>query len=313
MIRVHGAGAAPQGGGYTARMPSNATKGNRRAKKAGSSHQPAKPAGKARRATYTAATADKHHLYERAVQSPEAEIQFIDRTFRAIRGRLPDVLREDFCGTAFLACTWVRSRLTNRSIGVDLDKPTLEWAITHNLSWLAPEERTRVELICDDVNGVRAGRADIIAAFNFSYYIFKTRPQLLKYFKAARRGLRKDGLFYLDCYGGYESQDVLTEPRKCAGFTYVWDQAHFNPVTSETLCHIHFSFPDGTKMNKAFTYDWRLWSIAELRELLKEAGFTRSTVYWEGTDPRGEGNGIFRPTTKGEVCAGWVSYIIAER
>lgn len=291
-------------------MPKNATGKKGRAKKAGKT---GKSAGKARRAVYTAATADKHHLYERAVQSPEAEIQFIDRTFRTIRGRLPAVLREDFCGTAFMACTWVRSRQTNHSIGVDLDKPTLEWAIANNLSWLAAEERTRVELICDDVNAVRGAQADIIAAFNFSYYIFKTRPQLLKYFKAVRRGLRQDGLFYLDCYGGYEAQDVLKEPRKCAGYTYVWDQAHFNPITSETLCHIHFEFPDGTKMKKAFTYDWRLWSIAEIRELLEEAGFSKSTVYWEGTDEDGEGNGVFRPSAKGEVCAGWVSYIIAER
>jgi len=297
-------------------MSTHATSEKRRSKKASEgdiSSKSSKSAGRTRRAVYTAATADKHHLYERAVQSPEAEIQFIDRTFRAICGRLPDVLREDFCGTAFMACTWVRSRPTNRSIGVDLDKPTLEWAITNNLSWLAPEERERVELICADVNTVRGIYADVIAAFNFSYYIFKTRPQLLKYFKAARRGLRQGGLFYLDCYGGYEAQDVLKEPRKCAGYTYVWDQAHFNPVTSETLCHIHFEFPDGTKMNKAFTYDWRLWTIAEIRELLEQAGFSRSTVYWEGTDEDGEGNGIFRPSTKGEVCAGWVSYIIAQR
>ncbi len=285
-------------------MPKNAVKEKRASKK---------PRKSSRKATYTAASADKHHLYERSVQSPEAEIEFIDRTFRSIRGRLPDVLREDFCGTAFMACTWVRSRKSNHSIGVDLDQPTLEWAIAHNLSWLNDEERTRVELICDDVTTVRAPHADVIAAFNFSYYIFKTRPQLLTYFKAVRRGLKKDGLFYLDCYGGYEAQDVMKEPRKCAGFTYVWDQAHYNPITSETLCHIHFKFPDGTKMKKAFTYDWRLWSITEIRELLEEAGFASSTVYWEGTDEDGEGNGVFRPSTKGEVCAGWVSYIIAQR
>lgn len=285
-------------------MPSKDAKEKKRSKKSRKGRK---------RASYTASTADKHHLYERSVQSPEAEIEFIDRTFKAIRGRVPEVLREDFCGTAFLACTWVRSRKRNQSIGVDLDQPTLGWAIANNLSWLNEEERSRVELICDDVTKVRARPADVVAAFNFSYFIFKTRTQLLNYFKAARRGLRKDGLFYLDCYGGYEAQDVMTEPRKCAGFTYVWDQSKFNPVTNETLCHIHFKFSDGTKMKKAFTYDWRLWSLAEIRELLEEAGFSESTVYWEGTDEDGEGNGIFRPTTKGEVCAGWVSYIIARR
>ncbi len=261
----------------------------------------------------TAATADPHQLYERAVQSPEAEVAFIDRTFRTLRGRSPEVLREDFCGTAFLACTWARSRRTRRAIGVDLDAGTLAWAIAHNLSWLTPEERTRVELIRDDVTRVRAGEVDLVAAFNFSYFIFKTRARLLEYFRAARRALVSDGVLYLDCYGGYEAQDVMEEPRKFAGFTYVWDQAAFNPITSETLCHIHFRFPDGTALNRAFTYDWRLWSIAEIRELLLEAGFARSTVYWEGSDRKGEGNGIFRPTSRGEVCAGWVAYVIAER
>jgi len=266
-----------------------------------------------RRLAYTAAGADPHHLYEKAVQSPEAEVPFIDRTFRSLRGRRPEVLREDFCGTAFLACTWVRARESNRSIGVDLDADTLAWAIAHNLSWLNDAERTRVELIRDDVLKVRTREVDLVCAFNFSYFIFKTREQLLAYFKAVRRALKPDGLFYLDCYGGYESQDVMEEPRKCPGFTYVWDQAHFNPITNETLCHIHFRFPDGTQLKKAFTYDWRLWSIAEIREVLAEAGFARSTVYWEGTDKAGEGNGIFRPTVKGEVCAGWVAYLIAER
>lgn len=267
----------------------------------------------ASRRTFTARTADPHLLYEKAVQCPEAEIPFIERTFRALRGRRPEVLREDFCGTAFLACTWVRTSRSNRAIGVDLDADTLEWAIAHNLAWLTEEERTRVELVRDDVTRARAAGADVVAAFNFSYFIFKTRAQLLAYFRAARRALRDDGLLYLDCYGGYEAQDVMEEPRKCAGFTYVWDQAAFNPITSETLCHIHFRFPDGTQLKKAFTYDWRLWSIAEIRELLAEAGFCRSTVYWEGTDEHGEGNGIFRPTSRGEVCAGWVAYVIAER
>jgi len=48
--------------------------------------------------------------------------------------------------------------------------------------------------------------------------------------------------------------------------------------------------------------------------MLREAGFASSTIYWEGTNHKsGEGNGIFRPSTRGEACAGWIAYIVAEK
>ncbi len=68
----------------------------------------------------TAKTADKHILYEASVQCPEAEIDFVEKTFSKIRGRRASVLREDFCGTAATACEWVRRHATNRAVGVDL-------------------------------------------------------------------------------------------------------------------------------------------------------------------------------------------------
>jgi hypothetical protein len=84
-------------------------------------------------------------------------------------------------------------------------------------------------------------------------------------------------------------------------------------VTGDILCHIDFRFPDGSKIDKAFSYDWRLWSLPELKELLAEAGFSRTTVWWEGTSKEGGGNGIFTPENRGEADAGWVAYLIAER
>jgi hypothetical protein len=93
----------------------------------------------------------------------------------------------------------------------------------------------------------------------------------------------------------------------------VWDQAEYFPVTGDLLCHIHFRFPDRSRLERAFTYDWRLWTLPELRELLEEAGFRRTTVYWEGTDRRGNGNGEFLPEAKGEADAGWIVYLVAEK
>jgi hypothetical protein len=97
------------------------------------------------------------------------------------------------------------------------------------------------------------------------------------------------------------------ERRRQKGFTYVWDQVSYNPITGAKVCHIHFEFKDGTRMNKAFTYEWRLWTLPEITELLTEAGFKNVTVYWEGDDGDGGGSGIFRPSTKGEACACHVS------
>ena len=34
-------------------------------------------------------------------------------------------------------------------------------------------------------------------------------------------------------------------------------------------------------MDNAFTYEWRLWAIPEVLEMLKEAGYAKSRVYWE--------------------------------
>jgi len=125
--------------------------------------------------------------------------------------------------------------------------------------------------------------------------------------------LNADGLFFLDAFGGPEASDVQKEKTKLDGFTYVWDQAAFEPVTSRIVCHIHFKFPDGSRIKRAFTYDWRLWTLPELRELLIEAGFSKVRVYWEGDDGEGGGNGEFKEHATGEPDLAWIAYLVAEK
>jgi hypothetical protein len=75
---------------------------------------------------------------------------------------------------------------------------------------------------------------------------------------------------------------------------------------------IHFEFPDGSRMRRAFRYEWRLWSLPELRDLLAEAGFSASEVYWEGVDNKtGEGNDIFTHRENADDDPAWVAYLIA--
>lgn len=269
-----------------------------------------------------ASRADRHDLYQCAVQTPDAEIDFVDETFRTLRKRTARTLREDFCGTAFTSCEWVRRRKTNTAVGVDLDRSTLDWGIEHNIAPLKPPARARLTLLQEDVLTVRTPEpVDIVLAMNFSYSIFKRRETMRAYFKNVREGLAKDGVFMLDAFGGSDAFRVLKErraipkgPPGIGAFTYIWDQASYNPITGDSVCKIHFTLKDGSRVRDAFTYEWRLWTIPEVRELLAEAGFARSTVYWEGTDPKtNEGDGVFLPTEQGTPDLGWIAYIVAEK
>jgi hypothetical protein len=122
-----------------------------------------------------------------------------------------------------------------------------------------------------------------------------------------------------EIYGGTEAVVEIEDVDRKDGFTYHWEQASYDPVTHETLCHIHFSFSDGSKMERAFTYDWRLWTIPEIREILLEAGFTRARVYWEemeedeDDDDEMVGTGDFVEVEHAENQEAWLCYIVGER
>jgi SAM-dependent methyltransferase len=260
----------------------------------------------------SAKTSDRYDLYERSVQEPEAECDLIDQVWRELRGRKCRVIREDFCGTAAVAMEWVRQRRTHRAIGVDLDPAVLRWARAKIPQRLTNEQAQRLRLVHGDVMTVRTERVDSVLAMNFSYFLFKTRPALRTYFARVRKALVPDGLFLLDAYGGSESFEEMEEDRDFDGFTYVWDQHRYDPVTGHAINRIHFEFPDGTKIRNAFEYDWRLWTLPEIQEVLVEAGFRDVAVYWEGTEKRtGEGNGVFKRVTEGDADAGWIAYIVA--
>jgi hypothetical protein len=261
---------------------------------------------------------DRHVLYQRSVQSPDVELDFVDRVFRTIRGRTPARLREDFCGTGFTSCEWVRRRKANSAVGLDLHAPTLRWGVKHNAAALDADQQRRLRLLKRDVS--RPGRGatgkDVVLAMNFSWWVLHERPRLLDYFRAVRASLVRDGLFILDIYGGWEAQKEQTDRRRIGGrkrgFTYLWDQARFDPINNRSRCLIHFKLANGRAIRRAFSYDWRLWTIPETRDVLSDAGFARTTVYWEGDDGRGGGNGIFRPVTRAECCASWIAYLVAE-
>jgi len=261
-----------------------------------------------------AKSANVHRLYEDAVQDTEGDVALVRRVFKKRFGRNPRLLREDFCGTAAMACEWVRTHRKNQAFGVDLCGDTLAWGREHNVATLGTEQSGRIRLLEGDVREVVHEAVDVTVAFNFSYFVFKTRRELVEYFEKARDGLLDEGLFFLDLYGGADAQRTMAETREYDGYDYVWDQDLFDPIQQRAVNHIHFEFPDGSRIDKAFSYDWRLWSIPEVCDALMDAGFSDTEAYWEQTDGyTNEGNGVYYRATHALDDPAWVAYVVAVR
>jgi hypothetical protein len=257
--------------------------------------------------------ADRHVLYQRAVQSPEADAEFFARVYAERNGRPAKRLREDFCGTALLSCTWVQSSKQRSAVGIDLHGPTLDWGRQHNVSQLDHAQQARLELVQGDVLEGGGGLADVTCAMNFSYCVFKSRELLRRYFAVVHAGLNPGGVFVTELYGGTEAIVPVTDERECKGFTYVWEQESYDPITADTVCHIHFRFKDKSRIRRAFTYEWRLWTLPELRELLLEVGFSSVDVYWEEVDEDGDGTGEYHRTEHEENQESWLVYVVAAK
>lgn len=265
---------------------------------------------------------DKYELYEAAVQGVEYDLDFVGRTYRTHRGRPFTLLREDFCGTAALACAWARRGRAHRAWAVDLDPEPLAWCRARRLPWLRAAAE-RVTLVRGDVRRPGTPKVDVVVAFNFSYWVFHARADLVGYFRSVRRALRPGGMFFVNAFGGHESMRTLTERSRIpAGtaadgepvpaFTYEWQQAAFNPLDHRLRCHMHFRLGDGRWMRRAFTYDWRLWTVPEVRDAMLDAGFRATHVYVEDWDEERQRPGYaFRRRTRMENMECWLAYVAA--
>jgi SAM-dependent methyltransferase len=253
---------------------------------------------------------DRHVLYERAVQSPDAELGLLNRLLRRA-GQPARWLREDFSGTALLSASWVESGPRRIAVAVDLDPAVHRWAATHRLPSLGAAAE-RLHLVQADVRRAPPGPFDAILALNFSYQVFRERAALRDYLVAARRALVPGGLFMLDLFGGHLAHQEVTERRRIGGgVTYVWEHQACDPITQRVRCAIHFELPGGRHLTRAFTYDWRLWSLPELRDLMAEAGLDRIEVQWDveppGVEPR------YLPRRHAANQGAWLAYLVGRR
>lgn len=273
-----------------------------------------------------AAEVDRHDLYELSVQDPETEVAFVAETFRKLRGREALSLREGFCGTAVFSLEWVRTDERRTAIGVDLHKPTMSWGMRKRIRPACKADgvdyAARIELRKANVLEPEPPRTDVAVGYNFSYWCFKTRDQLRAYFEAAKAGLVEDGVLFLDAYGGSEmsmpdhNARQVVDPEGVVNdgepFTYEWEQLDYDPLTHDMNCAIHFELEDGSRIEEAYTYSWRVWSLPELRELLLEAGFSRVRVWAEQEDEDGDETGVYTSITRLDNRGVWWVYLTAE-
>ncbi len=258
---------------------------------------------------------DPYYYYSKSVQSPNEDMEFLDQVYRDVHGKKakPKVMREDFCAAFLNCCSWVKRGPQRIAYGLDLDPEPLDYGRQHYLPTLTKDQARRVILLQKDVLGSGLPKADMICALNFSYSIFKERETIKKYFKNALKNLNQNGIMVLDAFGGIKcwepNEEEISYDDHDPPFSYFWDQDSIDPLTHHGMFYIHFKRKGEAKRQRVFTYDWRLWTVPELKDLLLDAGFSKVLLYWEGTTEDGEGDGNFQITETGEECESWICYI----
>jgi len=257
---------------------------------------------------------NKYALYEASVQAAEDDAEILRELYSKIRKKQARRFREDFCGTFQVAAEWVKKSPKNKALALDIDPAPLAYGREHHLSKLDASQQKRLRVMQKNVMTVTSPKSDLIAASNFSYWIFKERKAMIRYFKAVRQSLQAKGLFFLDIVGGTEMIEEHKDTNRFKvgkqSFTYYWELERFNPVTHEGFFSISYKMKGGKKQKQVFTYDWRVWSIPEIRECLHEAGFEKTWIFWERDDEDGQGTGEFYLTEKEENCPVWIAYVV---
>lgn len=246
---------------------------------------------------------NRFDLYELCVQSPAMQARFLRALTRGLQTAPADdprhdlVLAEDFAGSASIARAWAALGPGHRAIIIDRDAEPLEHARARACEHLGTAF-DQLEFRCRDVlhaaphNGPEA---DVLAAFNFAVCELHERADLLLYLRHARRRLRPGGIAAFDLYLGAsafipgEAEQVIPGPD--GPVRYTWEQRAADPLTGRVLNAIHFDLPNGRRLRDVFVYDWRLWSVPELRDAMAEAGFTSTEVhagYGDAIDEAGD-------------------------
>lgn len=271
-------------------------------------------------------------LYRWATQDPATQAAVLAAIYRRLRAdREPLCLREDFAGNAADSVAWVDAGCDRRAVAVDLDPPTVAHAVARARRLLGPRA-DRIAFHVADVHALQppaVAAADVLSVLNFSIGYFHQRDALCRYLRHARRALAADGVLVLNCFGGADAMAAridrhTIEPGREAGskplpvFDYLWEQRRFDALRARLECRIHFELPDPAavggvrRIADAFRYEWRLWTLPELLEAMREAGFRRAQV-WRHTARRkrnGQWNVSLGPVRRLPERRSWVAYVV---
>lgn len=180
----------------------------------------------------------------------------------------------------------MKEGLRANAIAVDLDPACLNRAPANSA----------IEFVIGDSTSPDSGLqgCDVVFVGNFSIGYLHSRRDLLAYLTLSRQRLEKGnsgfggGVFVCDTYGGASAFKLGSLTRKHPSRTgeiihYHWAHEEADPLTSMVTNSISFKVERNGEIvqesPRAFVYRWRLWSIAELREALTEAGFVSTKVY----------------------------------
>ncbi len=258
---------------------------------------------------------NRFDLYELCVQAPRMSARFID----ALLGGEPAVIGEEFCGPASIAREYVALGGGRRAIASDFDAEPLAHARLRAGEDLTGEQSALIEFhqmdVMEEASPVRA-----LVAFNFALCEYTTRAALLAYLRHARSRIAPGGVYAADLYGGENAMatgvaEIVFETDE-GDVLYAWKQVAADPLTGRVRNEIDFELPDGTLLERAFAYDWRLWTPAELADAFVEAGFSRVEFYaGYGSAVADEGEGgelVLEPLGDGEELGEeWVLFVVA--
>lgn len=249
---------------------------------------------------------DLFQLYELCAQSPRSLGRFLLRA----HGASPTILAEDFCSSAALSRWWVENVPGGSALAADID-PAVLWRARELAGGAAARiALTRVDLLAEATKPALEA-ADVAFCGNFSIGYALRRADLLRYLARTRARLRRGGIFVCDTYGGATAFKLGTLERTFvapdgAVVRYAWSHDAADPLSGIVENSISFRIEIGGEVvgehPRAFTYRWRLWSIAELREAFAEAGFRSSDVH-AAIDAEGDSAPVTSPSDLGDDWA----------
>jgi len=221
---------------------------------------------------------NKHELYQKSVQNVHIEAEFFRKVFRMIFNKVPYTFREDFCGTGLLSCEWVRKDVQSYAVGLDIDQETLDWGIENNVNNLS-SGFDRIKLlnhnVLDEFDNTQF--FDIICSLNYSHFLLNKRKEIVKYFSNLRKNLKK-GIFIMDFYGGSHIYEDHKYNRGESDSFYEFRGKQMNNLTNTSICSLNYRIKK-KKFTPLYEFNFRIYSIIELKEALEECGFNKFKIY----------------------------------